>query len=209
MMSKLKVILSGSVALLTLCGILYVLYPEKTAQSKQSLEAVGAVAVDQVISSMEERVGKTAVAMEHYKTVQQAKRQSLIELKTLKSDCERKAGECKAAAAQLKAQGKESAAAAKETEQATYETQLVSLTAAVEKAETAYKEFNRFMQNKKIELDALKAKTEMLKGELLAMSGGDAGFAMKRAQELEEEVKSACSRLESEMQVLALDEGTN
>lgn len=209
MTTHLKLVCSGGMLLLILAGALFVFYPEKASQSKQSIEAVGAVAVDQVISSMEDRVGKTAVAMEHYNTVQKAKRQSLIELKTLKADCERKAGECKLAAATLRAQGKEAAAAAKESEQVTFETQLTSLTASVEKSETSYKEFNQFMLNKKIELDTLKAKTEMLKGELVAMNGADAGFAMKRARELEEEVKSTCSRLESEMQVQQLDEEAN
>ena len=56
-----------------------------------------------------------------------------------------------------------------------------------------------------MELDALKAKTEMLKSELTALSGGDAAFAMHRAQELEEEVKKTCNRLEAELQVQELD----
>lgn len=207
MKESIKFVLGGCTALLTALLILYVLYPEKTAQSKQSVEAVGSVAVDRIISGMEERVGKTAVALEHYKTVQKAKRESLISLKTLKADCDRRVAECKTAAAALKAQGKD--ATAKETEQATYETQAASLVVSVEKAEKAYKEFNQFMVNKKAELDALKAKTEMLKSELLALNGGDAAFAMKRARELEEEVKSSCSRLEAEMQVQQLDEEAN
>lgn len=207
MKESIKFVLGGCTALLTALLILYVLYPEKTAQSKQSVEAVGSVAVDRIISGMEERVGKTAVALEHYKTVQKAKRESLISLKTLKADCDRRVTECKTAAAALKAQGKD--ATAKETEQATYEAQAASLVVSVEKAEKAYKEFNQFMVNKKAELDALKAKTEMLKSELLALNGGDAAFAMKRARELEEEVKSSCSRLEAEMQVQQLDEEAN
>lgn len=207
MKTSIKYIIGGCSTLLTALLVLYVLYPEKTAQSKQSIEAAGAVAVDRIISGMEARVGKTAVALEHYKTVQTAKRESLISLKSLKSDCDRRAAECKSAAAALKAQGKD--ASAKETEQATYETQSASLAVSVEKAEKAYKEFNQFMVKKKVELDALKAKTEMLKGELLALNGGDAAFAMKRARELEEEVKSSCSRLEAEMQVQQLDEEAN
>lgn len=209
MFKNVKLVLGGTATLLTILALGYIFYPEKTAQSKQSIEAVGSVAVDQVISAMEERVGKTNVALEHYKTVQQAKRQSLISLKTLKADCERKAAESKTAAATLKAQGKDAAAAAKEAEQATYEGQLTSLTASVEKAENSYKEFNQFMTAKKVELETLKAKTEMLKSELTALSGGDAGFAMKRARELEQEVKSTCSRLEAEMQVQQLDEEAN
>lgn len=209
MFKNVKLVLGGTATLLTILALGYIFYPEKTAQSKQSIEAVGSVAVDQVISAMEERVGKTNVALEHYKTVQQAKRESLISLKTLKADCERKAAESKIAAATLKAQGKEAAALAKEAEQATYEGQLPSLAASVDKAENSYKEFNQFMTAKKVELETLKAKTEMLKSELTALSGGDAGFAMKRARELEQEVKSTCSRLEAEMQVQQLDAEAN
>lgn len=209
MLNPIKYIVGGGSALLVSLLALYVLYPEKTAQSKQAVEAVGAVAVDQVISAMETRVGKTNVAMEHYKTAQKAKRESLISLKTLKADCENRAAECKAAAATLKAQGKEVAAAGKEAELATYESRAESLTASVAQAEASYKEFNQFIASKKIELDALKAKTEMLKSELTALQGGDAGFAIKRARELEQEVKSTCNRLEAEMQVYHLDKEAN
>lgn len=71
-----------------------VFYPEKTGEAKQRVEAAGAVAVDKVISALEERVGKTDAAYEHYKTAHAVKRESLVRLKTLKSDCERGVREC-------------------------------------------------------------------------------------------------------------------
>lgn len=185
-----------------------IFYPEKTAEAKQSVEAAGSVAVDKVISAMEERVGKADVALEHYKTAQKQMRDSLVQLKTLQRDCERKASEAALQAAQLRSSGNEAGAAAQDAQKALYDKQLVSLNESVTKTENKYKEFNTFLKNKKMELDLLKARTGTLKSELVAMNGGDAAYAMQRARELEEEVKSTCSRLEAEMDVLRLDEET-
>lgn len=194
---------SGLVFTLILAAIFY---PEKTAEAKQSVEAAGSVAVDKVISAMEERVGKADVALEHYKTAQKQMRASLIQLKTLQRDCERKASEAATQAAQLRSVGNEAGSVAQEAQKAMYDKQLASLNESVTKTETKYKEFNTFLKNKKMELDMLKARTGTLKSELVAMNGGDAAYALQRARELEEEVKSTCSRLEAEMDVLKLDE---
>lgn len=196
---------SGLVFTLILAAIFY---PEKTAEAKQSVEAAGSVAVDKVISAMEERVGKADVALEHYKTAQKQMRASLIQLKTLQRDCERKASEAATLAAQLRSVGNEAGSVAQEAQKAMYDKQLASLNESVTKTETKYKEFNTFLKNKKMELDMLKARTGTLKSELVAMNGGDAAYALQRARELEEEVKSTCSRLEAEMDVLKLDEET-
>ena len=196
---------SGLIFTLILAAIFY---PEKTAEAKQSVEAAGSVAVDKVISAMEERVGKADVALEHYKTAQKQMRDSLVQLKTLQRDCERKASEAALQAAQLRSSGNEAGAAAQDAQKALYDKQLVSLNESVTKTENKYKEFNTFLKNKKMELDLLKARTGTLKSELVAMNGGDAAYAMQRARELEEEVKSTCSRLEAEMDVLRLDEET-
>lgn len=196
---------SGLIFTLILAAIFY---PEKTAEARQSVEAAGSVAVDKVISAMEERVGKADVALEHYNTVQKQMRASLIQLKTLQRDCERKASEAAIQAAQLRSAGNEAGAVAQDAQKAMYDKQLTSLNESVTKTETKYKEFNTFLKNKKMELDLLKARTGTLKSELVAMNGGDAAYALKRARELEEEVKSTCSRLESEMDVLKLDEET-
>lgn len=197
----------GGAGLLLFLGSLFVFYPEKTAEAKQSVEAVGAVAVavDKIIAAMEDRVGKTKVALEHYKTAYKARRESLVQLKTLQAEAKRKATEATLRAAELRAGGKEAAAVAKDAEKAMYDEQVAKLEDSVAKAEAAYKEFDVFFKRKKMELDTLSAKTEMLKGELTALSGGDAGFAMQRARELEEEVKKTCSRLEAELQVQQLD----
>lgn len=205
MTNTIKWSVGGGAGLLLLLGGMAVFYPEKTAEAKQSIEAAGAVAVDKIIASMEERVGKTRVALEHYKTAYKAKRESLVQLKTLHSEAKRKAAEATARAAELRVGGKEAAAAAKDAEKAMFEEQAVKLADSAAKAEAAYKEFDLFFKRKKVELDTLSAKTEMLKGELTALSGGDAGFAMKRARELEEEVKKTCSRLDAELQVQQLD----
>lgn len=196
---------SGLIFTLILAAIFY---PEKTAEAKQSVEAAGSVAVDKVISAMEERVGKADVALEHYKTAQQQMKASLIQLKTLQRDCERKSSEAASKAAQLRSAGNEAGAAAQDAQKALYDKQLVSLNESVTKTENKYKEFNTFLKNKKMELDMLKARTGTLKSELVAMNGGDAAYALQRARELEEEVKSTCSRLEAEMDVLKLDEET-
>jgi chromosome segregation ATPase len=196
---------SGLIFTLILAAIFY---PEKTAEAKQSVEAAGSVAVDKVISAMEERVGKADVALEHYKTAQKQMRDSLVQLKTLQRDCERKASAAALQAAQLRSAGNEAGAAAQDAQKAMYDKQLVSLNESVTKTENKYKEFNTFLKNKKMELDMLKARTGTLKSELVAMNGGDAAYALQRARELEEEVKSTCSRLEAEMDVLKLDEET-
>lgn len=206
MTTSIKWGIGGVSGLLFTLVLAAVFYPEKTGQAVQSAEAAGAVAVDKVISAMEERVGKADVALEHYKTAHKQLRASLVDLKTLKSDCERKASEAAVQAASLRSSGNEAGALAREAEKATYEKQLVSLNESVAKAEKKYKDFNAFMKAKKIELDVLKARTGSLRSELLAMQGGDAAYALQRAKELEEEVKSTCSRLEAEMEVLQLDE---
>lgn len=195
---------SGTGLLLLLAGFA-VFYPEKTAETKQYVETVGAVAVDRVISSMEAQVGRTAVALEHYKTVYKAKRESLIQLKTQRSVAQRKAVEAGILAAELRAAGKESAALAKDAEKQMYEEQVTRLTDSSARAEAAYKEYDLVFKRKKIELDTLKAKTEMLRSELTAIGSADAGNAMQRARELEEEVKKTCNRLEAELQVQELD----
>ena len=203
MTNIIKWTVGGGAGLLLTLGSLAVFYPEKTAEAKQSIEATGAVAVDKIIASMEERVGKTRVALEHYKTAYKAKRESLVQLKTLHSEAKRKAAEAAIKAAELRAGGKEASAVAKDAEKAMFEEQAAKL--ADSSAEASYKEFDLFFKRKKVELDTLSAKTEMLKGELTALSGGDAGFAMQRARELEEEVKKTCSRLDAELQVQQLD----
>lgn len=195
----------GGTGLLLLFAGAFIFYPEKTAEAKQSIEAAGSVAVDQVISAMENRVGRTRVALEHYKTAYKAKRESLIQLKTLHSEAQRKSADAGMRAAELRASGKEAAALAKDSERQMFESQAIRLAEATARAEASYKEFDLFFKRKKMELDTLKAKTEMLKGELTALSGGDAAFAMQRAQELEEEVKKTCNRLEAELQVQELD----
>ena len=63
-----KRLISGIVATVVIVGAGMIFYPEKTSQAKQSVEAAGSVAVDKIISALEERVGKTDVAYEHYKT---------------------------------------------------------------------------------------------------------------------------------------------
>lgn len=183
----------------------YIFYPERAEHTKQDLEAIGAVALDKTLNALEERVGKADVALEHYETARLAKRNALVNIKTIKADTERKAAETRVALAELQAKGDEAAAAGKQAELAIYEKQAKSLAESEEKAENAYKEFNLFLKNKKIELATLKAKTQALRTELTALSGGDAGYAMQRAKELEEEVKSACSRLEAEMDVQRID----
>lgn len=183
-----------------------VFYPERSSHTVQSLEAVGGVALDKLINALEDRVGKADIALEHYKTAQQAKRNALINLKTLKADCERKQAECRVAIAALQGEGDAAALAGKQAELATYDRQVASLAISVTKAEEGYKQFNLFIKNKKIELATLKAKTQTLRAELSATGGGDAGYAMQRARELEEEIKSACNRLEAEMEVNRLDD---
>lgn len=200
--------IGGVSGLLLTLVLAAVFYPEKTGQALQSAEAAGSVAVDKVISAMEERVGKADVALKHYKTAHKQLRTSLVDLKTLKSDCERKISEAAVQAASLRSSGNEAGALAREAEKATYEKQLASLNESVAKAEKKYKDFNAFVKTKKMELDVLKARTGALRSELLAMQGGDAAYALQRAKQLEDEVKSTCSRLEAEMEVLQLDEET-
>lgn len=187
-----------------LVGLAFIFYPEKSAEAKQSLEAAGAVAVQKTISALEERVGKADVALEHYKTALQAKRESLIQLKTLKADCERQIQNCKAAVAE--AEGRGGDVSAKQAELKMLEGRLPSLTASAEKAENGYKRFQLVLKQKKIELDTLKAKMQSLGAELRAAGGSDAGFAIQKARQLEEEVRSSCNRLEAELNVQAMDE---
>lgn len=205
MINTLKWATGGGCSLLVALLGWYIFYPERGEQTKQNVEAIGAVALDKVLNAMEERVGKTDVALEHYKTVQQAKRNALVNLKTLKADTERKADETRSAMAALQAKGDEAAAAGKQAELNIYEQQVAKLTESVAQAEAAYKEFNLFLKNKTIELATLKAKTQTLRAELTALSGGDGGYAMQRALQLEEEVKSTCSRMEAEMDVQRID----
>ncbi len=187
-----------------LVGLAFIFYPEKSAEAKQSLEAAGAVAVQKTISALEERVGKADVALEHYKTALQAKRESLIQLKTLKAGCERQIQNCKAAVAE--AEGRGGDVSAKQAELKMLEGRLPSLTASAEKAENGYKRFQLVLKQKKIELDTLKAKMQSLGAELRAAGGSDAGFAIQKARQLEEEVRSSCNRLEAELDVQAMDE---
>ena len=187
-----------------LVGLAFIFYPEKSAEAKQSLEAAGAVAVQKTISALEERVGKADVALEHYKTALQAKRESLIQLKTLKADCERQIQDCKAAVAEAEGRGGDTSA--KRAELKMLEGRLPSLTASAEKAENGYKRFQLVLKQKKIELDTLKAKMQSLGAELRAAGGSDAGFAIQKARQLEEEVRSSCNRLEAELDVQAMDE---
>ena len=205
MSALIKWSIGGASGLLLLFAGFSIFYPKKTSETKQSIEAAGAVAVDQVISAMENRVGRTRVALEHYKTAYRARRESLIQLKTLHAEALRKSADAGLRAAELRAAGKETAALAKDSEKQMYDSQITRLAESTVKAEASYKEFDLFFKRKKMELDALKAKTEMLKSELTALSGGDAAFAMHRAQELEEEVKKTCNRLEAELQVQELD----
>lgn len=197
----------GGVGVLAVCYVAYsVLNPEHSAQTTQDLKVVTELSIDKLVSSLESRVGKTDVALAHYKTVHEAKRNSLIQLKALKADCERKAAECRTAIAEYKDKGNETAAATKQTELATYEGQLATLTASVEKAELAYKDFGTFLDNKRIELQALQARTSSLRQELILLNGGDARHAMEHARKVEDEIKSACSRLEAEIDVQRMDE---
>lgn len=197
----------GSLILMIVLAVVF--YPEKTAEARQSVEAAGSVAVDKVISAMEDRVGKADIALEHYRTAQKQMRESLVQLKTLQRDYERKAAEAAAQAALLRSAGNEAGAAAQEAQKIAFEKQLTSLTDSVAKSEQKYVSFNNFLKSKKMELDLLKARTGALKSELVAMKGGDAAYALQRARELEEEVKSTCSRLEAEMDVLKLDVETD
>ena len=195
-----KYIIGGVAALVVLVGAGMIFYPEKTAQAKQRVEAAGAVAVDKVVSALEERVGKTDVAYEHYKTAHAVKREALVRLKTLKADCERGIRECQ----NQVAAGKDAAEA--ESRKKVYEARLASVSQSVEKAEADYVSFTKALQQKNLELDELKAKLAGLHAELSSMNGGDAAYALQRARQLEDEVKSACSRLEAEMEVQKLDE---
>ena len=198
-----KIILTAFIAAF-LVGLAFIFYPEKSAEAKQSLEAAGAVAVQKTLSTLEERVGKADVAMEHYKTALQAKRESLIQLKALKADCERQIQDCKAAVAEAESHGGDTSA--KQVELKMLEERLPSLTASAEKAESGYKRFQLVLKQKKIELDTLKAKMQSLSAELRAAGGNDAGFALQKARQLEEEVRSSCNRLEAELDVQAMDE---
>ena len=199
-----KYIIGCIAATVVLVGAGMIFYPEKTAQAKQSVEAAGSVAVDKIISALEERVGKTDVAYEHYKTALQVKRESLVRLKTLKADCERNIRECKAKAEQLKADGKDAEPTLRQL--TIYEERLASVSQTAEKAESDYIAFTHEVQKKKMELNELKAKMAGLHAELSTLNGGDASYALQRARQLEEEVKSSCSRMEAEMDVLKLDE---
>ena len=130
-----------------------------------------------------------------------------MRLKTLKTDCERGVRECHEKVEQLQAAGQDAAAA--ESRMRVYEERLASVTQSVEKAEADYVSYTKTLQQKKLELDELKAKLAGLHAELSSMNGGDAAYALQRARQLEEEVKSACSRMEAEMEVQKLDNELN
>ncbi len=181
-------------------------YPDKSKETKESLEAIGAVGLERVLSSMEERVGKANVALEHYKTALKAQRESLISLKSMKRDCERKAAESGEKAASFEAAGNATAAAAQKQKQTMYAAEAVKLTSSIATVEARYREANNTFEKKKIELSALSDKTTMLRAELTAMGGADAALALERAHKLEEEIKSECSRIEAEIDVQKLDE---
>ncbi|HIX19402.1 MAG TPA: hypothetical protein H9862_02220 [Candidatus Akkermansia intestinigallinarum] len=203
---SLKWIITSAAGVVIVVGAWSIFYPERSAKTLASVEATGAVAVDRLISAMEERVGKTDVALEHYKTALAAKRKALIDLKALKLDTERKANDLAVKIEGIKAAGDTQALAIKGKEKKTYDEMLVSLTERIDRQEAAYKEFTLFVRNKKVELDSLKAQATALRSELKAMQGGESDYALKRAQELEEEVRSTCSRLEAEMDITKLDE---
>lgn len=198
-----KIISIGSVVAV-LVAAAFIFYPKKSAEAKQSLEATGAVAVQKTISALEDRVGKADIALEHYKTVLRAKRESLIQLKTLQASCERQMAGCRAAIEEIQRKGGN--ATAKQAELKMLEQRQPSLASSVEKAEKGYRQFQLVLKQKKIELNTLKAKTQSLSAELMATSGGDAGYALQEAQRLEEEVQNTCNRLEAELEVQAIDD---
>ncbi len=183
-----------------------VCYPERSRETKESLEAIGAVGLENVLSSMEERVGKANVALEHYKTALKAQRESLVSLKAMKRDCERKAEEAAEKAASFEAVGNASGSAAQKKKQVMFAAEAEKLTGSIAKLEARYRDANNTYERKKIELAALSDKATMLRAELTAMGGEAAAHALKKARELEEEIKSECSRIEAEMDVQALDE---
>ena len=198
---------------LTIIAVLAILYtawslmsPGHSQKTTTDIGTTIEVFTDKMVSALESRVGKTEIALAHYKTAHEAKRSALIQLKALKADCERKVSECKTAIAGYEAKGNESAAETKRAELITYENQVATLSASVDKAETSYKEFDTFLKNKRIELKALKARTSSLKSELTILNGADAKYAMEHAREIEDEIKSSCSRLEAEIEVQRLDE---
>lgn len=166
-------------------------YPEKSRETKESIEAIGSVTVDRVLSSMEHYAGKTEVALEHYKQERNARRRALISLMGMKADWERKASEALTAGDKAR--------------QDLYAEQATKLVAAVGEAETRYRESCDNYRGKKMELGFLKEKTTMLRNELAAMGGGETAAALEKARSLEEEIKSACSRIEAELQVQQLD----
>ncbi len=181
-------------------------YPEKSKETKESLEAIGSVGLERVLSSMEERVGKANVALEHYKTALKAQRESLISLKAMKKDCERKAEEAGEKAASFEAAGNAIASASQKKKQLMYTAEAEKLTGTIAKVEARYREANNTCERKKIELAALSDKATMLRAELAAMGGDAAAHALEKARALEEEIKSECSRIEAEMDVQSLDE---
>ncbi len=182
-------------------------YPDKSRETRESLEAIGSVGLARVLSSMEDHVGKANVALEHYKNALKAQRESLISLKSMKRDCERKVEEAEEKAASFEAEGNAVAAATQRKQRAMYLAQAAKLEGSIQTVENRYREAYSTCERKKIELAALSEKASMLRAELTAMGGNAASYALEKAHALEDEIKSECSRIEAEMDVQKLDEG--
>lgn len=173
--------------------------PEKEAAN--SVGAIGSVTLEKAVKAMEEYVGKADLTLEHYKRVQKEKREALVSLKTLRLDIERKASEAQEEAEELQAKEKEEAAKAKKKAADMYSAKAEEMKKAEESADEKYKDFKAFHEKKKIEIEMLSAKLSMLKTELGAVGSGEESLSLKKAKELENEMKSACSKLEAQIEV--------
>ncbi len=200
-MSTLKYVFGGAI----LIALFAIFYPDKAGEIKESLETTGSVAVDKALSSLEDKVGKADITIKRYENIKEAKKKALIDLKTLKKDVDRKAGEAAVAAAEFRQQGNEVQALKKDAEKAEYENQSKELAVSEKKAEEDYLKFKEEFEQKKNEIKALQVKTEMLRKELAAMNGGSEEESLQKARAMEEEVKSTCARLEAEIEVKQLD----
>lgn len=176
-------------------------YPEKSKESVNSAEAIGSVALSKTLKAMEEYVGKADVTLEHYKRAQKEKREALVSLKTLRLDMERKAAEAVEEERELKSKGKDDAAVAKKKAVDMYAEKVTELKKTEESADEKYKDFKLFYEKKKVEIEMLSAKLAMLKTELGAVGSGEESLSLKKAKELEDEMKSACSKLEAQIEV--------
>lgn len=172
MSGSIKFIAGCATIVLILLLALCVFYPSKSSQVITSVEATGSVAVDKLISAMEDRMGKTDVALEHYNTALKAKRRALVELKGLLRDTERKNVTIDQEITKLRSAGNEVGAKIKEQEKAVYVRQLASMKERAEKAEKSYTDFKVLVESKKLELASLKAQAQALRSELNVMGGG-------------------------------------